>query len=291
MKITNKHGLPEAIVKAVENDSYKRGMSDITVTELIGPPLQRILRREHSEELEEDASDRVWALLGQAAHTILERASDEGAVAERRLYKDIEGWTLGGQFDTIDLANGVLADYKVTSVYSLLYGEKPEWTAQLNVLAQLAIEHGFKVDKLQIVVIARDWSHGKSKAPDYPSCPIQVVDIPLWMESERLLYIKARIDVHKAAEVAHADGGHALECTVQERWEKPARWAVMKEGRKTAIKVHESSSAAQVHLAELGNKHYIEQRPGARTRCQDYCVLSKCGVCPYYNRGLANEEA
>src|SRR6202142_1696526 len=88
MKYTNKQNLPQPIVKAVTNDSYNSGDCDISVTSLLKPPQMLALERLHKDDLEEDVSDRIWSLLGQVIHGILERA-EETAVAERRLYIDI----------------------------------------------------------------------------------------------------------------------------------------------------------------------------------------------------------
>jgi len=64
MKLTNKFNLPDPIVNAVQNQGYTPGSSDITVTQLIQPPLIRQLNKKHWDDIEEDASDRVWALFG-----------------------------------------------------------------------------------------------------------------------------------------------------------------------------------------------------------------------------------
>lgn len=291
MNYTNHFNLPDAYVSAVTGDPYSRGSSDITVTELIAPPIQRILRREYDEDLYEDVSDRLWSLMGSAAHAVLDRATPS-ELTEMRLYMDVLGWKLGGQFDNLNLADGVLSDYKMTSVYSLLFGEKPEWTKQLNVLAQLAIENGAEIRKLQIVVLARDWSSGKAFNPDYPKCPVQVVEIPLWLESERMLYIIDRMRLHQEEEQRFVEGGASAltVCSPEERWEKKPVFAVMKEGRKSAVKLHDTSDSAGLHVAELGAKHYVVERPGERTRCERYCVLSKCGKCPHYKIQGATDE-
>ena len=87
-KITNMHNLPAAIVAAVANDPYVGG-GDISTTKLIDSPQIRVLGGKHKEDLSVDVSERVWALLGQAVHTILERAGlkEQGMVVEERLYE------------------------------------------------------------------------------------------------------------------------------------------------------------------------------------------------------------
>ena len=59
--ITNKHGLPEALVRAVRNDPYTGG-GDISVTKLIDSPQRRQLWRQHEADIEEDVSERIWSL-------------------------------------------------------------------------------------------------------------------------------------------------------------------------------------------------------------------------------------
>ena len=136
MKITNKYGLPEVIVRAIENDPYNNGGADISVTSLIGPPQIRRLMQEHGDKVEVDVSDRLYSLMGQAMHRILEMA-DTTAMVEERFFSDIvcaHGQkSLSGQIDRYE--NGVIQDWKFTSVWEYIFGLKPEREAQLNVLA------------------------------------------------------------------------------------------------------------------------------------------------------------
>ena len=72
MVITNNAGYPEALVKAVENDSYSRGEGvDRSVTGLLAPPRQAALKEIHGHEIVEDVSDRTYALYGQLVHLLL----------------------------------------------------------------------------------------------------------------------------------------------------------------------------------------------------------------------------
>ena len=114
MRITNKYGLPESIVRAVTFDSHRRE-GHISVTELIKPPQMRHLEIVYDTEIEEDASDRLWALLGSAVHVVLERASLENVLREERLRMQVSGWTVTGQPDLWHEPHH-LKDYKVTSV-------------------------------------------------------------------------------------------------------------------------------------------------------------------------------
>ena len=136
MNLTNKMNLPLAIKRAVENDPYDPSGSDISTTRLIAPPLIRSLEIKHKDEIEEDVSDRIWSLIGQSVHHIIERAETENDLSEIRLfYKDIattNNWTLSGQFDYIT-SDGELIDFKVTSAWSALdalQNGKDEWEEQ-----------------------------------------------------------------------------------------------------------------------------------------------------------------
>lgn len=272
--LTNRLNLPRSIVAAVTNDPYTRGKSDISVTSLIAPPYQRKLMRE--VEPVEDVADRIWSLLGQSVHTVLERAYPEGttdAVVEERLYLEHEGWVISGQLDVLE-AN-VLSDFKVTSVWSR--DGKIEWERQLNLLAQLCWNHCRKtgdtrygVKKIQIIAIYRDWV--KSKAvidKSYPQSQVDVIDVPLWSEQERVDYLIERVAAHQSKEPGP--------CTDEERWKTETVYALMKKNRKTAVKLYTNKLEAEDAM-EAGSGDYVIERPGEYRRCAGYCSVSH--ACP-----------
>jgi hypothetical protein len=286
--LTNRLGLPAALVRAVENDPYTRGDSDISATGLIAPPYQRALRER--VEPQEDASDRIWSLLGQSTHAILERAypiaqvdddviamrefyQQHGYLRENRLYGTVDGWRLSGQFDVLEA--GILKDYKVTSAWSVIGEHKREWEEQLNVLRLLAHWNGLPVEGLQIVAILRDWSRAKAKVTsekDYPKLPVALVDIPLWPLEAAEEFVRARVALH-------ADP-NPEPCSDTERWKTEDVWALMKEGRKSAVKLFAVQSEATEALDKAGKGHSLVLRPGEYRRCAEYCNVSH--ACPAY---------
>ena len=140
MLITNNSNLPKVIERAVKNDPYDSSGSDISTTRLIAPPRIRVLQMRNNDLIKEDVSDRIFSLLGQSVHHIIERAKIASDIAERRLYfkdKNITNdWTLSGAFDLLT-GDGKLIDFKVTSAWSALdalTNGKAEWEQQLNVL-------------------------------------------------------------------------------------------------------------------------------------------------------------
>lgn len=272
MKITNRANLNQSLVNAIMNDPYDRGESDITVTQLIGPTQIRHLINKHWDEIGEDAIDRIWSLLGQAVHTILERSGD--GVKEERLYLDVLGWKLGGQFDRLAYSEGILEDYKVTSAWSFIGGVKPEWETQLNVLAELCRINGYQIKKLKVIAIYRDWSKFKAlQSAEYPKAQLGQIDIPLWSEEKCWEYIEDRIRLHQ---------GPPQPCSQIETWYSGDRYAVMKKGRKSAVRVLDSTIEADEYIKAKDLKgHAIVHRPGVYKRCQDYCSVSK--FCPQFN--------
>lgn len=148
MKYTNKHNIPIEIIRAVENDNYSKGNSVKSITGLLQPPQISILSEHHAEELTADISERIWILLGQSVHTILERANQdkEDTLTEERMYAEVSGWKISGQTDSISLADNTLKDYKVTSAWTVmnaLKNEKQEWVQQLNCYAWLADQNDY----------------------------------------------------------------------------------------------------------------------------------------------------
>jgi hypothetical protein len=262
MNLTNLYNLPDAIYQAVKNDPYKGG-GDISVTKLIDAPQKRALLKQYGSAIVEDVSDRVWSLLGQAVHTILERAN-RSDIVEDRLYVDIDGWSLSGQFDRMDCSGEYLDDYKVTGVYKVMRSDYTDWERQLNVLRYLAVQNGYPVDKLRIIAILRDWKQSESKRKEgYPEVPIATVEIPVWSDERVLAYIKERIALHQKA-----DAGEEVLCTDEERWYEGTKWALMKVGGKRAIRVYEDKDDIQQPIAD---GLFIEERKGTYRRCAEYC--------------------
>lgn len=262
MKYTNKHNLPDAIVAAVQNDSYDAKHSDITATGLIDAPQRRSLIWKHKDKIQEDVSDRIWALLGQAVHHILER-SESTARVEERLFAEVEGWTISGQFDRLLVGDQTLQDYKVTTVHKA-QGDGADWERQLNILRWLCHHNGIEVEKLQVVAILRDWS--KSRATDdgtYPITNVVTITLPVWPLEVTGNYIRERVQMHQLARA-----GENVPCTDEERWKKPDKYVVTKPGAARARKVCDSMEAAQ---AEVKDHEVIEVRKGAYLRCESYC--------------------
>ena len=256
MELTNISNLPKAIERAVNNDPYDSSGSDISTTRLIAPPRIRVLEKRNFDLIKEDVSDRIFSLLGQSVHHIIERAKLKVDISERRLfYKDdaiTNGWTLSGQFDYLT-RDGNLIDFKVTSAWAALdalTNGKDEWENQLNVLDFLCRKNQkdltrykkeIKVKSLSIMAILRDWSKLKVMQSDnYPRKQVVMIPVRRWSEEQQEIYVKARIKLHQDAEQSK----ELPMCTAKERWRKEDSYAVMKDNRKTAWRLFATKEEA-----------------------------------------------
>jgi len=296
MKITNKMGLPPAIVAAVKNDPYDSEGS-ISATTLIQPPQIIGLTHLHHDELEEDASDRIWALFGQSVHHIIERANATEMILgnqvgdscdrlcdeliEERLFSVIGGELVSGKFDRVSIKDATLSDYKVTSVWTKIFGPRPEWEEQLNICAQLCRNNGIAINKLEIIAIYRDYRDTEALRTDgYPRSVIEAIPVDVWPETRCMEFIRERVDAYKKA-----ISGEWRPCTDEERWPKPTTYAVMKVGRQSAVRVFDRRLEAEDYMDQhQDGKLSVVVRPGSARRCERYCPVAD--LCPQYQATL-----
>jgi len=216
VKFTNKLGLPDAIVRAVKNDKYSKGDADYSATQLLKPPRAVVLEREHWEHLEQDVSDRVWSMFGQAFHVVAERANHED-VAERRLSITINGVKVSGGMDLFQEGSGTYVDYKTTNMWALKNSGPKEWERQFNIYAAILRANGIEVKKAKAMILIKDWRsyelrQAKERGKPYPESSILMMDIPLWEPEKALNFLKTRIALHEAAKKILPD------CDEEERW-------------------------------------------------------------------------
>jgi hypothetical protein len=264
MKITNRFNLPEPLVKAITWDINPR--SGFSVTDLIQPPRITQLTRRHWDELEMDASERIWLLLGSAVHYVLEKGEIPEAQKEQYIKVEADGVEVVGRPDLTQ--HKITDDYKVTSVWSMVFepeGRK-DWHAQLNIYRWMRLKNNLPTDKLRVCAILRDWQQSKANDPDYPSVPVAIIDIPIWPDDKVESYLKERIRMHLEAEKL-PDNKLPL-CTDEDMWSKPTTYAIMKPNRKTAVKVCNSREEAEQKMFE---GEFIVERPGKHSRCLGYC--------------------
>jgi len=287
MQLTNNHNLPESVYKLLAKDRYNGSSStDYSVTTLLQPPRITQLKRRHSEELVEDVMDNVWSLFGQVAHSLLEEHGADNALNEERVHLTQLDRVVSGQVDSY--SDGIITDYKVTSAWTLVYGSRiKEWEEQLNLYSYLFQSKGYSVRQLRICAILRDWDKNKAKQnKDYPQTPIVIIPLTLWDKEKTEEYLIDRLTQHKEAEEL-SDEDLPL-CSKEDMWEQSAKYAVMKEGRKTAIKLFDNKEEAML-MVDGHTPNYLQVRCGKRTRCADYCSVNK--FCNSYQDYLKEQES
>lgn len=263
MKVTNTMGLPDVLVNVASNQR-KPKQGSISCTELIDSPLIRKLKLKHWDELEVDVSETIKAMLGTALHAHIEKHSgiEEAEVA---LKKEFNHWLVTGNSDY--MKNCVLSDWKTTSVWSVILNDSwlKKVEQQLQVYAWLWKHRGTKVKVLEVVIIFTDWRRSESlRNENYPRQNIMSVHFDVWSDEAIEKYIAERLEYHN-------DDNYV--CSLEERWARPEQFAIIKEGRKTAVRVFDNRLDAMNLVMDLGRGHEIQHRPGEHVRCQEYCPV------------------
>lgn len=270
LKLTNKLGLPEPIVAAIENDSYDAKGSDYTATSLLRAPRELELMR--TVEYTEDASDRIASLHGQAMHTVLERSAyflrKSGHIVEERFVEiftvDGKEYKVSAQIDLFDEVNGVLSDYKTALTSHVKHGLKEDHRRQLDLQAYLLRKSGFKVNRAEVVLFLKDWTPMKDY-PDYPKSASVKFEVPLLLDQGVEQWIVDRIRLHETAKK------YLPYCTKEEKWNRPT-FAVIKNGNTRATKVFETKEEATAFAKDKGAEYTIKER-GENIRCKHYCPV------------------
>jgi hypothetical protein len=282
MNITNKTGLPEIIEVWAKVDTYQRGTAEFTTTELIKPERVLALERKHRDDITLDVTELTWRLSGQAKHVIFQRIAEQDPdryVAEERYEMAVAGTVISGQLDLYDRQTETLYDYKETKVWKQILGDADEWTKQANINAFLCYHIGNHIVKhLENIVLFKDHSIRQAMIdPNYPQHDMKSWKLDLWDHNKTLQYIQDRVAKHQAA-----NNGTLPLCSPEERWQRPGKWAVMKQGRKSAVKLFETVVEALAFIDEASDYKalFLEERKAEDTRCLLYC-----DVAPFCDHG------
>lgn len=285
MQLTNNSNLPLPLVEAVRRDDYDRGAADYSISELLTPPRIRALRDTYAADLVEDASDRMYSLFGRLIHQLLASTGAGNDLREQRFFAPLDGMTLSGQLDYMCLEKAALSDYKFVSVWKIKDGLPREYEEQINAYSWLLRRNGRCVKSAQIVAILRDWSKMQAKRdPSYPQQGVALLPVPLWEDAAIEEFLRSRLEAHVAA-------NYELPlCTDEDRWIRSSA-AVMKRGRKTAVKRFPNAEAAQLWLSQQSDASqlYVESRGGEPTRCLEYCPVA--AFCTQHADYLAGQQS
>lgn len=304
MKILNSAGRSPAWIKAAEKylSEYDR-VGDNSVTELNDSPRISMLRRRHEAELEVDVKDLTWMLMGQVIHKILEANASTDSITEQRILVPFAGKQISMKADYIDLIQGTdppqycVHDYKITKVFAWKKGVSKSQEAQNNLYRWGYRKHGINCTRGELEMLLKDFSEFDAKISphDYPSDEVMRVEVPTWPIDKCEEYLKNRIQLFDhAATCADAD---LPECTLNERWGDPDRFAVkaVVNGKVSdkaspgASKLETREEAqAWINSKQTGKQYVIEFRKGENRRCSG----NKCWVrkwCSQWNQGEGSD--
>lgn len=281
MKVTNRLHLPEAFVKAVSVERHNKA-GCYSATTLNKGTKEIILQERHWDEFTVDAADNVWATFGTAVHAIMEKHED-GNFHEEKFDIAVENSRVTGVVDSYDMERGIICDWKTASVYKVMKGDFIDWHRQGMTYAWLLKQNGLDVRRCRFIALLKD--HSKSKArtdATYPQSPVFVYEFEVTPEELTATgnRIKAKVQDIEAAEQTADDDIDP--CTAEERWADGDKYAVMKNGRKTAVRVFDTQADADACAGELGNSHYVEHRPAVSRKCGDYCLCKD--FCNFYRQ-------
>lgn len=225
-----------------------RGLKKVSTTTLARSVRQRLLEERHDKEITINPTEKMWSLMGNLVHEMLERQARPGDRAEERIGMDVtlpsgEKIHAHGQYDlfyhTEDRLeiDGVLhaympaktmVDYKVTGAWAIAKGEKFEHVSQQNINRLLMRKvKGITVEHMKNVFFFRDWkSHEARKFEQYPQDRIVVMDISMWEDKKAEDYLIERL-LHHSQGDGVPDDDLPL-CTPDERWQSMPEYKVFK---------------------------------------------------------------
>ena len=271
MKITNIYNLPPALVKACE-DTYEPTADSYGATTLLKGVREILLTRRHWDEITQDVSDMVWMILGTAVHSLAERHDTTGQAETK--FKAPMG-ARSQVTGVIDLyGDGVIEDYKTCSVWKVIFGDFTDWKRQGVIYTWLLRQYGIYIGKLRFHALIKDWNARDARfKPDYPPHSMWTweynvtTDDIKWADAwllDKVSRIEAMVDL---------PDDELPQCSPDERWQTPTKYAAMKKGRKTALRVSESRDEVE------GIGDYVEVREGEARKCRDYCPVRD--ICKY----------
>lgn len=280
MTVSNRMKLPEALVKAVSTERHNK-VGEYSATTLLKDATEVILNSRHFDEIEVDASDSIWQIFGTAVHAILENQSDN-TFKEEQFKVKVSNSVVTGRVDSYDMENEILADWKTASVWKVQFKDFSDWYKQGMIYAWLMKQSGLKVKRCRFIALLKD--HSKSKArfdKEYPQSPVYIYQFDV-TEKELAEIEKYIFDKVKSFEEAEKIADSELPpCSKDSRWASDDKFAAMKKGRKTALKLCDTEEEAK----NYPGCEYVEFRKGESRKCSDYCTA--CKWCPFYNKEVA----
>ena len=286
MIITNDLNLPQVFVDAVSSN-YRYQPKRYSATSLLKGLKEVILVRRHDHEITTDASKLIWAVFGTAIHDFLEKRQElDTELKEEKIVVPVGDYTLSGKFDLYNAEQKMVTDYKTTSAWTIIHKSFDDWIRQGLIYAVMLEHIGFDVNKFQVIAMLKDHKESeKLRNSDYPVSPVSNLIFDITDEDKKITWEWIQDRFKLIAEYESLPDDNIPCCEPDERWSNGNTYAVMKEGRRSALRVLESDSLAwdwikdNVKEGDLSNVTVVE-RPGLDRKCTGYCFANT--FCDYW---------
>lgn len=304
MSYSNRHNLSFPALCWLLRNEYtgNSGEKCISATSLTKPLRELLLSRQTKVTLDSttiDASDLFSSRLGTALHSAIYdsvvKATPEVLQAagipknkikdvvinptqltgkeipiylEQRKYREVNGWTVNGQFDCV--VNGEVNDYKLTKVNQYTGVVPPDYVLQMSIYRW--IDPSIITSDVGVLnYFLKDWQKSKSlKDRDYPIAATLTLPCKLLSIEETDRYIKNKL--------RKLDAGILPECTPEERWQSKPTYKYYSSSEATrASRVFTSKLEAERYA--LGRSGFIKTIPAENKRCK-YCTVGS--ICKTY---------
>lgn len=290
MRITNNKGLPEEFVNLASDDERAPIPNTYHVTELVKPTPILVLERRHYDEIEVDAADCVWLVLGTAVHKVMEEANKD-KMAELPFSVSVGGDTIAGRVDLYDEKESVITDWKTATVAKWERHDFGDYDKQGRMYAWGLMKNGKLVVKCSFVLMLKDWSPSAYRVAqlkgdaEYPSSAIQIYEFNIGAQDVLETSREIEKKLNEIHDLEQMPDEQMKSCEPDERWNAGDRYACGKGADfKRAVRVFDTMEEAK-EFADA-NKLVVVTRHGEDRRCQDYCLVSRW--CPFKKENEKN---
>ncbi|WP_421991748.1 PD-(D/E)XK nuclease family protein [Roseococcus sp.] len=199
---------------------------------------------------------------------------------EQRMFREFEGFTIGGKFDLV--TEGIVQDAKSTSAYSWVFGGKDDdYQLQMSLYRWIDSAQPFpKIteDVGRINFIFTDWQRAQARQnPKYPQKRVEYKEIPLLSLKETEAWVHDKLQLIQRHRNTPED--KLPLCTDEELWLSDPTFKYYADPAKTSgrsTKNFDSMSDARNFQSEKGGKGVIITTQPVPKRC-GYCnVFSIC---------------
>jgi len=303
---TTNISLPLAVWLASDGYDFVANGRAISATSLLKPVRQILLKERLNEQNRDtpDVADFIASRLGHSIHdgiesawvqngkkalktlgysdSVIEKVEINPAIIDRnkiqvwleqRSQRQIKGYTISGKFDMV--LEGVLQDFKSTSVYTWMLGSKDEdYSLQGSIYRWLNPER-ITANYMNIQFIFTDWSRAQAKqAPNrYPQQRVHEHRVKLMSLEETEAWIRNKLNALEA--VAELPEPEIPFCSEKDLWKGDDVFKYYGNPAKTdgrATKNFDTLAEANAFMAEKG-KGIVITVPGQ---------VKACGYCPAF---------